>query len=248
MASPTTVGGPRTHLGASGQGDDLRPLPRPRRRPNGRAALGALLVALAVVVLFSVAEDRGRPRLETYVAARRALAIGERITAGDLTTASLHVPNGPLRGHVFRRAEDVVGAVVVAPIAGGELLQTSSLVRSLERDERQVSVPIETARALGDSLAPGELVDVVATFGTGSEAFSVTVVSRARIVSKQATGGALGDHKTEVVTLGLADADSAIALAHAVAAGEISFIRVTGSNAATSPPAIYRAPQPEKTR
>lgn len=248
MSNPATVGSTRTRQSANGHGEELRPLPRPRRGPNGRAALGALLVALAVVVLFSVAEDRGHPRLETYVAARHALAIGDRINARDLATASLHVPNGSLRGHVFQRADEVVGAVVIAPIGGGELLQASSLVRSLDRNERQVSVPIESARALGDSLAPGELVDVVATFGTGSDAFSVTVVSGARIVARQTTGGALTDHKTEVVTLGVTDAESAVALAHAVAAGEISFIRVTGVGASAAPPAIYRAPQPEKSR
>jgi Flp pilus assembly protein CpaB len=151
---------------------------------------------------------------------------------------------------VFSRTTDVVGAVVLAPLVPGELIQSSSVVRSLTpSDQRQISVPIETARALGDRLVAGELVDVVATFGTGSDAYTVTVVTGARVVSRDATGGTLGDRKTEIVTLSVSDARSAVAIAHAVAAGEISFIRVTSARA--EPNAlddVYRTTRPSAAK
>jgi Flp pilus assembly protein CpaB len=201
------------------------------------------------VVLFSIAQDGSRAATEDYVVAKRALAIGTRVTAADLATARLHVPDGPLRTRVFSRVSAVVGSVVVSPLASGDLVQGSALVRDAAGPgERQISVPIETARALGDRLAPGELVDVVATFGAGSDAYTITVVSAARVVSRDGGGGSLGDHKSEVVTLAVRDAQAAVAIAHAVAAGEISFVRVTSADNTQLPADPYRAPKPGGVR
>jgi Flp pilus assembly protein CpaB len=211
--------------------------------------LGALLIAGATVVLFSIAENRTRPDLERYIVARRALAVGTHIAAADLSTAPMHVAATPLRGRLFLSGRALVGAVVIAPVAPGELVQASAVVTADSlTTERQISVPIEAARALGDRLRVGELVDVVATYGTGGDAFTVTVVRAARVIARDSGGGPLGDRKSQVIVLGIDNGDDAMAIAHAVAAGEISLVRVTGapSDLATPPP--YRAPRPTASR
>lgn len=248
----TTVSRPTRTAGAptTAPPNGVRPLPRRRGVPNGRAALGGLLVALAILLLFSVADSRGGTHLERYVVARRPLLIGAHIAASDLTTAAIHVPTGNLRRHVFNNPNRVVGAVVVAPVAAGELVQASAIIAADSvTDQRQVSVPIASARALGDRLQPGELVDVVATFGSGADAFSLAVVKSARVVARDTSGGPLGDSKGEVVILAVRTSEEAVAVAHAIAAGQISLIRVSGVGpepSATDAP--YRAPRPGAAR
>jgi Flp pilus assembly protein CpaB len=210
-----------------------------------------LLVAMATVVLFSVAQRDSGAATERYVVARRSLAIGTRLTASDLTAASLHFPAGPLRGRVFTRPAPLVGAVVIAPVAAGELVQASAvLAATAAGDQRQISVPIDAARALGDRLQPGELVDVIATFGSGADAFTVAVVHRARIVARDGATGTLGDRKGEVIVLSIGSAEDAVAIAHAVAAGQISLVRVSGvaPDATDDGASPYRAPRPGGVR
>jgi Flp pilus assembly protein CpaB len=220
-----------------------RPLAASRRMPNGRAAVGALLVTLAALLLFTTARRNGSS-VERYVVASRPLAIGSTVAAGDLTTAAIHLPAGASRAHAFTRPAALVGAVVVAPVAAGELVQASAVVAaSSTPGARQMSVPVDAARAVGGRLNPGEFVDVLATFGTGADAFTVPVVSGARVVSRSATGTGLGDSKNEVIVIEVRDAGDAIAVAHAIAAGQLSFVRVSGvAPGAPAPP--YRAPRP----
>ncbi len=231
-------------------GNGSRPIPRRRPLPNGRAALGGLLIAVATIVLFTVAGGNGGSDLQRYVVARRPLTIGARIVAADLTTASMHVPTSALRTRVFDRPARLIGAVVVAPVATGELIQASAVIAAgTISDQRQISVPIESARALGDRLQPGELVDVVATFGSGADAFTATIVTGARVVDRDASTGPLGDRKGQVVVLSVATADDAMAVAHAIAAGQISLVRVSGApNAAAAASNSYRAPRPAPGR
>ena len=151
----------------------LRPLARRRPVPNGRAALGALLVAVATVVLFSVATDGGGTALDDAIVAKRAIPIGSRLRADDLAVARVRLGAGTLRQRAFGTVASLLGAVTIAPIGAGELVQASAVIAGGSGASlRQVSVPIDAARAFGNSLRDGEQVDVLATFGTGMSPLS----------------------------------------------------------------------------
>jgi len=205
---------------------------------------------VATVLLFSIAQRGNTSPTEQYVVARHALTIGSRVEASDLTSAALHVPTGALHSRVFTAVRPLIGAVVVAPIAAGELVQASAVVAAgAAPTERQIAVPLDAARAVGGRLQPGELVDVIATFGSGGDAFTVAVVHRARVVTTNSGRGTLGDRQSAVILLSVASADDAVAIAHAVAAGQISLVRVSGVNTATGDETSpYRAPRPGGVR
>jgi Flp pilus assembly protein CpaB len=202
-------------------------------------------VAGSIVLLFSVGARGSRTAFDHLVAAKRTLPIGTRLQANDLTVTRVRVGDDGLRRRLFTRIDALVGAFTVAPIASGELIQESSVVDAGAPRLRQVSVPIDAARAFGDALRPGELVDVLATFGAGADAFTVGVVTGATVLSREAGTGALSDGKREVVVLGVATADDAAAVAHAAAAGQISLVRVTGAPSAGASGA-YRPSRPER--
>src|SRR5262249_12403140 len=156
-------------------------------------------------ILFTTAR-RGGTSVERYVVASRPLAIGSTLDRADLTTAAIHLPPGPSRARAYTRPVALVGAVVVAPVAAGELVQASDVVAAATTPgARQMSVPVDAARAVGGRLNPGEFVDVLATYGTGADAFTVPVVSGARVISRNAAGTGLGDSKNEVIVIEVKD-------------------------------------------
>src|SRR5581483_8230273 len=79
----------------------------------------------------------------------------------------------------FHRTAQVVGAVVVGPVGSGELIQAASLASHAgPRESRQVSLPIDAARAVGGRLVAGDIVDVAATLGAGGSAETTWIVRR----------------------------------------------------------------------
>ena len=211
-----------------------------RRRtglPTGRAVVGGLLVAVAATLVFTAyTHATSRPE-DRFVVARRTLAPGTRLTRADLTTA-------PMRLHSsigFRSVTPLLGATVLGPVGRGELVQPTAVLASRNRSpERELSIPIESARAVSGDLRSGDRVDVAATFGSGEQAYTVFVLRQALVLDRRPGGGGLQADTGEVLVLSLPSATDALAVAHAVSVGQLSVVRATGTDPAGTEP--YRAP------
>ena len=202
---------------------------RKRPLPGGRAVTGGFLVALSAVGVFAASSHARADRRQPYVVARHALRIGARLTPADLGTAPMQLPGALGAGRAYHRPSQLVGAVVVSPIGSGELVQASAVVaRGGSASRRQIALPLDAARAVDGRLVPGDLVDVAATLGTGAEATTTYVVRGATVIVAGTASGSLGDRNHQVVTLAVDRAEDALALAHAIAAGQVSLIRTTG--------------------
>ena len=92
-------------------------------------------------------------------------------------------------------------------------------------------------------LKVGDLVDVLATYGSGADATTVAVVRRARVVARSDTSATLDPAGTagETITLGLASSVDSLAVAHAVDAGQVMLVRSTGASSSTDS-GTYRSP------
>ncbi|MGH9063545.1 MAG: RcpC/CpaB family pilus assembly protein [Acidimicrobiales bacterium] len=225
-----------------------RPLPRRRALPGGRAVVGGLLVALAAVGTFAAYTNATRSHSLSYVVTRQALPVGHRITATDLGLAPMDLPSSIASHLAFRTPTRLIGAVVVGPMAAGELVQASDVVAGPPAPkEREMSFALPASAAVGGTLVPGDRVDVLATFGTGAEARTVAVVRAVPVVSRvDGSGGiAAGSNSSEVITLALSTSAQTLALAHALAAGEVILVRSTGAGPASDsgsyPPAPGKA-------
>jgi Flp pilus assembly protein CpaB len=204
---------------------------RVRRRrglPGGRALIGGFLVAASAVGLFAAhALATAGPR-HTYVVAAHDLEIGDRLDTQDLTRIPLDLPDA-LAARTFSSPDDLVGATVLARRAAGELLQVTDLVMPPgEAGTREFSFAVDPSRALGDRIRAGERVDVVATYGTGGDAYTMVVVPDARVLRAAAGGGVVGEGRLEL-TLELHGARSVLALAHAVDVAQITVVRATAA-------------------
>jgi ribosomal protein S28E/S33 len=144
----------------------------------------------------------------------------------------------------FRDPDRLVGALVVGPVRSGELIQASSVVAGADSTgDRQLSFPIAAARAVDGTLQVGDLVDVLATYGSGADATTVAVVRQARVVARSDASSALDPAAGtgETITLGLARSADSLAVAHAVDAGQVMLVRSTGAASATDS-GTYRNP------
>jgi Flp pilus assembly protein CpaB len=214
-----------------------------RGLPTGRALVGGLLVPVAAVVVFAAyagAEDRPS---SSVVVARRALDPGQRLTLDDVEVRSIDVP-ADVADRSFSDASRLVGAVALGPIGAGELVQQGS-VRADAADGTgpEFSFAVDRERALAGDVRSGEEVDLLATFGSGSDASTVVVARSARVLHVQeARNGTLGSSGRLVLTVRLASGDEVVDVAHASQVAVITLVRASGdgtpgaSGTATSPP------------
>lgn len=218
------------------EGGALRIVRRRRSALNPRALLGGLLVAVAGVGLFAAYSQAGADHRVAYVVAGHDLVPGERISAADLATRRMVLPTDLAGSFAFRDAARLNGAVMVAPLRAGELVQASDVVAAADAPALQeVSFPIDPSRAVGGTLQAGETVAVVATYGTGAQAVTEVVVPLAEVVSVTDAGGAFGSRSSETVTLGLDSASDVLAVTNAADAGQVELVRTQSPASGTQP-------------
>ncbi|MGI8778124.1 MAG: SAF domain-containing protein [Acidimicrobiales bacterium] len=244
MADLGALVAPDRSNGAGGPspGPQPRPLNKRQGLPNARAVAGGLLVATAAVGLFAAYTGARAGPDHSYAVVRHAVAAGSRLQASDLALQPMDLPSS-LRARAFEKVSGLVGTTVLSPLAAGELVQPSVLVLTRSADAaRTVSFPIDHAH-LG-ALKQGERIDVLATYGTGADAWTGVVLRQAQVVDVDRSKSSLGDSGSPVVTVAVADPADELALAHAVALGKLTVVVVTGAPPASGPPPTYRAKAP----
>jgi Flp pilus assembly protein CpaB len=212
----------------NGRDSSGRKLDRRRPLPGGRALVGGFLVAASAVGVFAAYNGATGDHRRPFVVAARPLAVGARITRGDVTVGRMQLSDASA-AHAFARADSVVGRVLIAPLAPGELLQSSAV---LPRDAapagtREVSFTVDAAQVTG--VQPGEPVDVFVTDGTAGGARTTLVVERAPVVRLGATRSAISSSLSVVVTLALSSPADVQAVVHASRTGQITLVRSAGA-------------------
>lgn len=219
-----------------------RPLTRRRALPSGRAVVGGFLVAVAALGAFVAARGTGDGPSRSYVVVARDVVAGTTLRDADLRTSAVDLPED-LAARSFTDPSALVGRVLTTTLASGELIQASSVVGGSAADPRlQLSLPIEKARALDGLLVAGETVDVLVTYGSGSDGATFVVVRSAdvlRVDQGQRTG--LTGTSEMVILLAVDSTEDALALTHASQAGKITLVRSTAAGS-TSGPDSYRPP------
>ncbi len=219
-ASATGPRGPSTGIGP-------RRVRRARPLPSGRAVGGGLLVALAMLASFGVATSRDRGPAGQAVVVRHALRFGARIGRDDVRTVRVDLPDLVTR-RVFADPTEVVGSVALGDLAPGDLVDRSAVSFDADPPARELSFPVDEARALDGRLQPGEAVDVLATYGAGEAARTVVVARQVRLVDVDDSRQGLESTGKIVVTIALADPDEVLAATHAGEVGAITLVRATG--------------------
>ena len=230
---------PRETAG-EGQDHPARTVRRRRGLPGSRAVVGGLLVASSAVGLFAAATNSGKGPARSYVVARQELAAGTRLQVTDLALAPMELAPG-VRARVFDTTQILVGATLVAPLGAGELVQSSAVVaRKGDTASRELTFTLERGR-VSTGIKQGERADLLATFGTGADAFTAVVVRSALLVAiERPRTSSGGDTGASTVTVAVDDPADALALAHAIQLGKVTLVRATGAPPLPGVPPTYR--------
>ena len=216
-----------------------RTVRRRRGLPGSRAVVGGLLVAAAAVGMFAAASRSAGGPTHSYVVARHELPAGTRLQASDLELVPMELAPG-VRARVFDSAQPLVGATLVSPLGAGELVQSSAVVaRKGDTASRELSFTLERGR-VGTGIKQGERADLMATYGTGNDAFTVVVVRQALLVAIDRARTASGESGPATVTVAVDDPADALALAHALQLGKLTLVRATGAPPLAGVPPTYR--------
>ena len=147
-------------------------------------------------------------------------------------------------GRAFGAGSRVAGATTLGPLAAGELVQAGALVRSEGgAGNRELSIPIDAARAVAGTLRSGERIDLIVTYGAGSSGTTEVVLRQALVIDVSRPGTGLASKAAMVLTLSVPTEADTVAVARALGTGELLVVRAPASGAADpSPVAAERNP------
>jgi hypothetical protein len=178
-------------VGEPGAGAGERPLGRRSAVPGGRAIIGALLVVLAALLTWVAYTTATAGPTQTYVVAQRDLQVNQRVSAGDFRTIVGELPPEAVSG-VFRSPDRLDGAVVLSPVAAGQLVVAGAVLlpdsQGARADGYEVSFTVPRSRLGGNRLRVGELVDIVPT-GDARTGSATAPVRGVRVVDLQEASG-----------------------------------------------------------
>jgi hypothetical protein len=205
---------------------------------NGRTALGAGLVLLAVLAgaLFL---DRSQRLVPVYAAARD-LPAGTSLRSEDLVVLRVRLPATALR-HYLRPSPDlqVSGRVLTAPVRR-ETLVPAAVVLASSRDADLVELPVQVDPGdMAQGLRPGDSVQVLAAYTDGARRGRAVVLLPAaeviQVLQDPAGLGATGQERGVQLRM---PSDRAPLVVAAIATARIFVVKAPGgptNPAATDP-------------
>jgi len=223
--------------------DPLRTIRRRGGLPGGRAVVGAFLVTVAAVGLFAAFLTASAGPRTRYVVATRDVPVNTQLTAADLALVAVDLPPGQ-RARAFTDVAVLEGATVLGPLRRDDLVQASDVVAVAPEDGEQVSFAVPADRAVGGRLRAGERVDLLATYGSGTDAFTLAVVRDAQVLDVSDEESGLADDSARVLTIGVPAAQDSLRVVNAVTAAEVTVVRTTGLSRPGDLPTDYRPPEP----
>jgi len=167
------------------------PASRKRRRPRHFSAGAAVPLVLGLVAGgFAYEALQNRSAMTEVVVARMPLRAGAALTLRDTRTVKVPAADRGVLAGLLGPGELREGWVTSVPVPAGEPLTASEIEKPASGPvlgEMSIAVPVE--QAVGGSLAPGDLVDVIAGNGAGG---SYYVAQGLRVVAVAPTSPAEG--------------------------------------------------------
>jgi Flp pilus assembly protein CpaB len=190
--------------------------------------IGGLLVTVAAVVTFAASTASNGGPNGRLVVANTPIRVGQTIHESDVRSVPVELPDEVL-ARSFAAPSAVEGAVAIAPIDADEPINQGAVRRrpepgDLPRHELTFALPRE--HALDARLQPGEVIDLVATYGSGADAYTVIVARRVRVLDADtASSGAVGVASNVTLTIGLDTDQEVLETTHALEIAKVNVVR-----------------------
>jgi hypothetical protein len=231
-----------------------RRIRRARSLPGGRAVVGALLITAAAVGVFAAFLTATAEPTTHYAVARDDIEVGTRLDS-DAAVAELFefVPVDLPHDVSVRAVRDVqapqlVGQLVTSPVSRGDLLLASAIVDDARVPATEkLSFSLPPADAVGGALQAGERIDVLATYGSGADAWTAFVVRGVLLVAVDGGDTGMAASSDVTLTVAVSSLEDVQALGHAVRSADVFVTRSTVTEGSTEPAPGAFTPSREQT-
>jgi hypothetical protein len=223
---------------------------RARSLPGGRAVVGALLVTAAAVATFAAYISATAEPTTAYLVAIDAVEPGTRFANGDELREVFGSVTVDLTSPLDERAipvedlDTLIGRVLIAPLGRGDLVTRTTVVDDGGVAPAQtLSFSLPRDAAVGGTLRPGERIDVLATHGSGDNAYTAYVVRGVPLLRITGPDGApVGAASDVVLTVAVTELPDVQALGHAISTASVFVTRSTaGPQDGDAAPGPFRA-------
>ena len=213
--------------------------------PGIRAVAGGALVALAMLGVL-VAPGEAETTLDEYLVATEDIAPGTPMADAPVAAMAMQVP-AVVGDRAVRSPGDLDDTTSRTTMPRGSIVLVDDLRHSptADLDGPEVTVTVAVDRALGGTVRVGDAVDLVATYGSGTEGFSRLAGAGAVVLDAQTSASSLGTDATAVLVLRLGRHDDVLPVVHAARADALSLVRSTRT---IDPDATYVPRRPSEGR
>ena len=208
-------------------------------------ALGVVSALVAATLVSSIQGRRGPaaagqdPQLGRGTA--RVLVASNDLGAFQIVDAtdveSREVPAGELPEGALSSRVDVIGRILLEPLAAGHPFRAGGMAEGPEVDlasaivpgKRAISLPLDPSLAAGDLIRPGSVVDVIATLTAGDQPVSMTLLQSVLVLAVGdrtlvSRGGGSGESGPATTVSLLVDVREAESLSLVREAGSVSLV------------------------
>lgn len=207
------------------------PPPSPRKRSGfARISRAALITWLAGTLAFLLSASVLRDRTERIdvLVAYQDIPAGTELTSELLDSVSISA-DSPFAGMALRLGSLEDGMVVRDVVAAGAPILSSDLAGATAADQlRAMSIAVPPEQAVGGDLGVGDRIDVIDVVA-GEPHYVVTDIQVIDVSSSGGSRGITGGGSRAFFVVVRVDADQALALAAAMADGDIQLVRSTGA-------------------
>jgi Flp pilus assembly protein CpaB len=224
-------------------GDDQAQVPaeRPKARSPARLTAGSvvpvLLAVLAAAFTYEALQDRSATT--SIVVAASSVPAGAPVNSKDTRAVRVHSSDAALTQGLLSPAQLGKGWVAAVALGAGQPVTMSEVEKpSLVSTLGQMSIAVPEVQAAGGRIAAGDLVDVIATNGSGGAYYVAQGLRVLDVAPPSTTTGVLGGASGSYFVVVAVDKQTALRIAAAVGGQEggvagngIEIIRSTGEPA-----------------
>lgn len=223
------------------------PSPPPRKRSRfARVSRAALITWLAGTLAFLLSASILRDRTERIdvLTAAEDIPAGTELTSDLLESASIPA-DSPFADGALQAGSLEEGMVIRDVVIAGAPILVSDLAGATSADQlRAMSIEVPREQAVGGDLGVGDRIDVI-DVAKGESRYVVTDVQVIDVPSSSSSRGITGGGTRTFYVVVRVDADQALALAAAMADGDIQLVRSTGAEPVEAEPVADEAEETE---
>ena len=210
------------------------------RSATKRVLFGSLLIVGAVFGLSWSFSNQSGISTVLMVVPKRTISPYQPISVNDLST--IRVPTRSQFSALFvSNSNSLLGDQALVALEPNEPITQSEVAPIIHNADRELTLEVPSARAVEGSLSPGDRVDVLATYGSGPTANTITAGRSVLVlaVSQLASSFSSSSPKTVSVTLAISSFDEMMAIAQGQVAATITLVRSTGAAPLPAQDVIY---------